>query len=269
MAYANGVKFVAVSVGTVDYVVSSAALGYQTPAAAGVLTGWAGSYRAESSDLSQWEYGTTVLTITLGTVYTFSRTVVGNSLGTTAKINFTAAPAVLLSASAEDLANASLLLTGTVGSGRLGSGTANSGTFLRGDSTWQAVVVPVAATQAEMEAASSTTAMVTPQNFKWSPFAAKAWVKWGVTSTILASAGVSSITDNGTGDWTVNWSTAFSSANYSAQYSIEFSAVGASFSSGIRNGGLAAGSCRVTSINSTDGTALDCSTNHVAAFGDQ
>ncbi|MFS6766076.1 hypothetical protein WHL33_14290, partial [Staphylococcus aureus] len=115
MAYANAVKFIAASSGTGDFVVSAAALGFQTPAAAAVLTGFAGGYRAESADLSQWEYGNTVLTISGGPTYTFTRVVQGNSLGTTAKISFTAAPAVMLTASAEDLANASLLLTGTVG----------------------------------------------------------------------------------------------------------------------------------------------------------
>lgn len=138
MAYANAVKFIAASNGTGDFVVSAAALGFQTPAAAGVLTGYAGSYRAESSDLSQWEYGVTVLTITGGTTYTFTRVVAGNSLGTTAKINFSAAPQVLLSASAEDLANASNLLTGTVAPARLGSGGAGGGAkFLADNSTFQ------------------------------------------------------------------------------------------------------------------------------------
>jgi hypothetical protein len=273
VAYANAVQYIAASSGTGDFVVSAAALGFQTPAAAGVPNGYAGSYRAQSTDLSQWEYGTTVLTIA-GPVYTFTRVVVGNSLGTTAKINFTAAPTVGLTASAEDLANASLLLTGTVGTGRLGSGTANSGTFLRGDSTWQAVVVPVEATQAEMEAATNTVAMVTPRRMKDSPFAAKAWVKWGVTTTIDASAGVSSITDNGTGDWTVNWSTAFSSANYAAvcsrqQYTTSPDGISTYYVvSGIRSGGQAAGSLRIVCFT-TSGTVWDPTKNHVIAFGDQ
>lgn len=277
MAYANAVKFIAASSGTGDFVVSAAALGFQTPAAAGVPNGYAGSYRAESSDLSQWEYGTT--TYNSGTT-TFTRTVVGNSLGTTAKINFTAAPAVMLTASAEDLANASNLLTGTVGTGRLGSGTANSGTFLRGDSTWAAVTVPTQATQSDMEAASSTTTFVSPANFKWSPYAAKAWVKWGNTTTIDASAGVSSITDNNIGDWTINWSTAFSSANYVASYVAEFTPVGGSNAAMqyqfITSGGQAAGSLRVnnyqldfSAFSLNNNVRFDPAKNHVIAFGDQ
>ena len=46
---------------------------------------------------------------------------------------------------------------------------------------------------------------------------AKAWVNFNGTSTVAirASYNVSSITDNGTGDYTVNFTTAFADANYS------------------------------------------------------
>lgn len=45
---------------------------------------------------------------------------------------------------------------------------------------------------------------------------AKAWVNFNGTGTVAIRAGynVSSITDNGTGDYTVNFTTALSSANY-------------------------------------------------------
>ena len=44
----------------------------------------------------------------------------------------------------------------------------------------------------------------------------KAWVNFNGTSTVAirASYNVSSITDNGTGDYTVNFTTAFADANY-------------------------------------------------------
>jgi hypothetical protein len=46
----------------------------------------------------------------------------------------------------------------------------------------------------------------------------KAWVNFNGTGTVAirASYNVSSITDNGTGDYTVNFTTAFADANYSA-----------------------------------------------------
>lgn len=266
MAYANAVKFIAASAGTGDFVVSAAALGFQTPAAAGVPNGFAGSYRAESSDLSEWEIGTTVYTS--GST-SFTRVVTANSLGTTAKINFSAAPAVLLSASAQDLANASLLLTGTVATGCLGSGAANSGTFLRGDSTWAAVTVPTEASQADMEAASSSTTFVSPRRVVASPFACKVWCKWGVTTTIDASAGVSSITDNGVGDWTVNYSTSFSSVNYAVNYSIMNTGNLASIRDIFYVFAQATGSVRVICYNPAAAAMADPDKNYISAFGDQ
>ena len=48
---------------------------------------------------------------------------------------------------------------------------------------------------------------------------AKAWVNFNGTGTVAirASYNVSSITDNGTGDYTVNFTTALADANYCAQ----------------------------------------------------
>jgi uncharacterized protein (AIM24 family) len=47
---------------------------------------------------------------------------------------------------------------------------------------------------------------------------AKAWVNFDGTGTVAirASYNVSSITDNGTGDYTVNFTTAFADTNYAA-----------------------------------------------------
>jgi len=85
--------------GTTDWTYSSAVTGYQSPAAANVVSGAQYSYRAESANLSQWEIG--VGTYSAGVL---SRTtVLFNSSGTTAKINFSAAPQVAIVALAEDL----------------------------------------------------------------------------------------------------------------------------------------------------------------------
>lgn len=75
-----------------------------------------------------------------------------------------------------------------------------------------------AATQAEQEAGSSTSVYTSPGRQQYHPSAVKAWVNFdGTAGTISprASYNVSSITDNGTGDYTMNLTTSFSSANYS------------------------------------------------------
>jgi len=81
-----------------------------------------------------------------------------------------------------------------------------------------AATVAVSASQAQMEAASSSAVFSAPAVQQFHPSAAKAWVQFdgaGVVA-INASYNVTSITDNGTGDYTVNFTTAFSSINYSA-----------------------------------------------------
>ena len=53
-------------------------------------------------------------------------------------------------------------------------------------------------------------------------YTAKAWVNFNGTGTvaILASGNVSSITDNGTGNYTVNFTNAFADANYAMIFGI-------------------------------------------------
>lgn len=60
-------------------------------------------------------------------------------------------------------------------------------------------------------------------------YAARAWVNFNGTGTVAirASGNVSSITDNGTGDYTVNFTTAMSDANYG--FSISAGRYGATF----------------------------------------
>jgi hypothetical protein len=59
----------------------------------------------------------------------------------------------------------------------------------------------------------------------------KAWVNFNGTGTVAirASYNVSSITDNGTGDYTVNFTTALADANYSGVASVSGSSIGSTF----------------------------------------
>ena len=105
--------------GTGDFVVSAAVTGYQTPASAGVTNGAVYSYRAQSTDLSQWEVGFGAYTS--GTTTLARTTVMASSTGS--KVNFTAPPSVYVTALSADLLNASLFTSGTVPTARLPLGT--------------------------------------------------------------------------------------------------------------------------------------------------
>ncbi len=85
--------------GTADFVVSSAVTGYQTPASAGAANGAVYSYRAQSSDLSQWEIGFGAYAT--GTTTLARTTVVASSTGS--KVNFSAPPSVYVTALTADL----------------------------------------------------------------------------------------------------------------------------------------------------------------------
>jgi hypothetical protein len=94
-------RFVPTAGGTADWVYLTAVTGYQSPTAAGAVNGVSYVYRAESADLSQWEIGRGIYNSSTGT---FARTaILYNSLGTTAKVNFSTVPQVAIVAIAEDL----------------------------------------------------------------------------------------------------------------------------------------------------------------------
>src|SRR6266702_4248668 len=100
-AFLDVCRFTPLAGGITDWAYSSAVTGYQSPTAAGVVNGRAYKYRAESSDLSQWEIGEG--TYNTGTGVLSRTTVLFNSAGTTAKISFSAAPQVAIVALKEDL----------------------------------------------------------------------------------------------------------------------------------------------------------------------
>lgn len=91
-------------------------------------------------------------------------------------------------------------------------------------------------------------------------YAARAWVNFNGTGTVAirGSGNVSSITDNGVGDYTVNFTTAMADANYAV-----IATCGNSSGSGIfiatssMASDFALGSCRVRTINASAYTDLD------------
>ena len=97
------------------------------------------------------------------------------------------------------------------------------------------------AAKADQETATSTTKYVTPAVQQNHPGMPKAWLRMtcsGGTPSIVSSYNVTSITDNGTGDFTVNFTVPFSSANYCGLSYTEL-AIGAN---------NAVRSCEITSI---------------------
>lgn len=81
-------------------------------------------------------------------------------------------------------------------------------------------------------------------------YLAKAWVNFDGTGTVAirAAGNVSSITDNGTGDYTVNFTNAMPDANYSPVTATYYPYNGTVWNSTIRNSVLMAittSSCRV------------------------
>lgn len=187
-AWLDVCRFSPTAGGTTDWTFSAAVVGYQSPTAAGVVNGAIYRYRAESSDLTQWEIGFGAYNT--GTGVLARTTVLYNSAGTGtgagqsgagSKINFTLVPQVAVVLLAEDLS----LLT--------------------------------AAVQADQETGTSTTVAVVPGVQKHNPLHPKAWAYVTVSGgvyTLAASSGVSGIVKNSTGNVTVTFSTAFSSVNF-------------------------------------------------------
>lgn len=104
----------------------------------------------------------------------------------------------------------------------------------------------------------------------------RAWVNFNGTGTVAirASGNVSSITDNGTGDYTVNFTTAMPDANYASEVGIS-SDVGFSPQSVAVNNKSAGGYAYVTPTTSafrftvgkaTDGTPIDALYALVSVF---
>ena len=126
------------------------------------------------------------------------------------------------------------------------------------------------ASQAQAEAGTDNITLVTPLRLRNAlnatgsapVYACRAWVNFNGTGTpaILASGNVTSITDNGVGDYTLNFTTAMPDANYSVVGS------GAGTTALFCLTSLTAGSARVTTRGSTSGAVTDLSQICVSVF---
>lgn len=92
--------------------------------------------------------------------------------------------------------------------------------YLDGTGAYSVPAGGTAATQAEQETGSATNVFTTPGRQQFHTSAAKVWVIFNGTGTPTAggSYNLSSITDNGVGDYTINFTTAFSGTGYACLF---------------------------------------------------
>ena len=149
--------------------------------------------------------------------------------------------------------------------------TANARVISYVKASGQAVVAtsPSVASQANMEAATDNTVMVTPLAVNWHPGVAKAWCNFDGTATgtnaPTTGYNVTSVTRNGTGDYTITFDTDFSSANYAIMGMGKLDTGGDCI---ISISTLLAGSAQVICADD-GGTVRDCTVVTFTFFGDQ
>jgi hypothetical protein len=96
---------------------------------------------------------------------------------------------------------------------------------------------------------------------------AKAWVTYnGVAQTITASFNVSSVTYNGTGDYTINYTTAMPSANYTISTAGGDLTTSGRTTGGYSNATRLTTSCRVLSFNAVQSAVTNCDAYYFSAL---
>ncbi len=173
----------------------------------------------------------------------------------------------------DNLRTATAIFIGDSGAGGLpglvpgpAAGDAAAGYFLKADGTWAAGGGFTAATQAEMEAATSTTVGSTPGRQHFHPGHPKCWAYVtvsGGTPTLQTSYNITSIADTDVGRLTVTIATDFSSANWTAFVGVNISTD--NYFSFYKT--LAAGSVIIVSSKSTG--PIDPEGYSMSGLGDQ
>lgn len=130
-----------------------------------------------------------------------------------------------------------------------------------------------AATQTQMETATSLLTTVTPGKQQYHPGMAKAWVYFspGASPTILASRNATSVAQNADGDYTITWSITMSSSAYLAIVSVVDQPAGdsAALTLACNVQTVGTSTTRVQSRRVSDGARTNPSAGYmVAIFGD-
>jgi len=125
------------------------------------------------------------------------------------------------------------------------------------------------ATNAEVTTGTDTSRVSPVSSMIYHEGACKKWVAFNGTGTVSIrdSYNISSITDNGTGDYTINFSGSMANANYCAVGMAADSDGGGDISPSPRgNSDIATGSIRVITYN-TASVIVDAESVHIAIFG--
>ena len=132
-------------------------------------------------------------------------------------------------------------------------------------------VAPTAATQAEQEAGSSNTVVVTPGRQHFHPSAAKAWCQATVAGALTSAAyNMTSVTDGGVGQITFTIATDFSGANWMSLVYGQIAAGGSSAGTYVTHiSAIAAGTVSGVMVNMGDFQVSDPSSWMFLGFGDQ
>jgi len=175
--------------------------------------------------------------------------------------------------SASYYTNASNLASGTVPTARLGSGTASSSTYLRGDQTYATPVTSISAGTG-ISVSASTGGVTITNSSPMSGGVCQLWVNFNGTisgtNSPRASLNVSSVTYNGTGDYTVNFSITLADTNYAyvtgVNNGVDGSGSGYAGIQGSRKTAPATTSLRLTGFGTDTGSAQNQLTVNVAIF---
>lgn len=110
------------------------------------------------------------------------------------------------------------IATDTIAEHTAGSGVTVDGLLIKDGAISGHLTTSDIAAQSDQETATATDKLVTSGRQHFHPSATKAWVNFNGTGTIAirTSYNVTSLTDNGTGDYTVNFTSSFSSADFAA-----------------------------------------------------
>ena len=186
---------------------------------AGASTGYNGTFLVATTALNSFTYVmTTAATAGSGTLNYTKKGLVKNSGNESVAGNLYVTGSSVVGGSSAVTGNSTVAGNSTVS----GNSTVTGNLAVTGTTTLTGVATAPTASALTNTTQIATTAFVRSDNN------VKAWVNFNGTGTvsIRASYNVSSITDNGVGDYTVNFTTAMADANYATTISHSFEANG-------------------------------------------